>query len=80
MNNQTTPQAQATEDDETCPPGGCEWEFCDDSFDHEFGTERVHYEQCRICNATRALDSDDGDYDPPEPDNEPCWENGKAYY
>lgn len=45
-----------------------EWEFQDDSFDHEFGTERVHYWQCSECGATKPVeasdfDDDTGDYD-----------------
>lgn len=38
-----------------------EWEFVDDSFDHEFGTERVHYWRCSRCDATREMEA--GDYD-----------------
>ena len=30
-----------------------EWEFVDDSFDHAFGTERVHFERCTKCDTTR---------------------------
>lgn len=26
-----------------------EWKFNDDSFDHEFGTERIHSWQCEKC-------------------------------
>jgi hypothetical protein len=37
-----------------------EWEFQDDSFDHAFGTERVHYFRCGICNETRGMEP--GDY------------------
>ena len=29
------------------------WKFTDDSFDHEYGTERVYYWECRNCNATK---------------------------
>jgi hypothetical protein len=38
-----------------------EWEFQDDSFDHEYGTERVHYWRCAHCDETRAMEA--GDYD-----------------
>ena len=38
-----------------------EWEFCDESFDHEYGTERVHYFVCQNCEETR--DMEPGDYD-----------------
>ena len=26
-----------------------EWEFVDDSFDHEFGREVIRYWECEIC-------------------------------
>lgn len=38
-----------------------DWKFQDESFDHEFGCERVHYWQCARCGATREVN--DGDYD-----------------
>ena len=38
-----------------------EWEFTDDSFDHEFGTERIHYWTCTHCGETRGMGP--GDYD-----------------
>lgn len=38
------------------------WEFQDDSFDHEFGTETVHYFMCAECGATRDIET--SDYDP----------------
>lgn len=38
-----------------------EWEFQDDSFDHEFGTERVHYWLCVHCGETKNMEP--GDYD-----------------
>lgn len=38
-----------------------EWEFCDDSFDHEYGTERMQYFVCKHCGQTR--DMEPGDYD-----------------
>jgi hypothetical protein len=34
---------------------GHEWEVVDDSFDHEFGTEKMVYERCELCGATRDL-------------------------
>lgn len=34
---------------ETCEH---EWTNCDDSFDHEFGTERILYKLCEYCGAT----------------------------
>lgn len=37
-----------------------DWEFQDDSFDHAFGTERIHYFQCKHCEATRPMAA--GDY------------------
>jgi hypothetical protein len=42
-----------------------DWEFQDDSFDHEFGTEKIHYMQCTICGLTRDVERDDF------PDSEP---------
>lgn len=36
-----------------------DWKFQDDSFDHEFGTERVHYWQCERCGATREMEAAD---------------------
>jgi hypothetical protein len=46
-----------------------EWEFQDDSFDHEFGTERVHYWQCQRCGAMRDMEPADyhPEYDDPTP-------------
>ena len=36
---------------DTPDPGDCEhdWENCDDSFSHEFGTEIIRYRQCPKC-------------------------------
>lgn len=30
-----------------------EWKFIDDSFDHEFGTEQIYYDECQKCGETR---------------------------
>ena len=38
-----------------------DWEFQDDSFDHEYGTEQVFYYRCTRCDATRNMEP--GDYD-----------------
>lgn len=38
-----------TEEQKACDH---EWEFQDDSFDHEFGTEVIHYWECPKCGAT----------------------------
>lgn len=38
-----------------------DWKLQDDSFDHEFGTESVHYWQCEQCGAIREMEA--GDYD-----------------
>lgn len=43
-----------------CAADDHDWEFQDDSFDHEFGTERVHYFLCQKCQATRGMEA--GDY------------------
>lgn len=45
----------------TYEPCDHDWDFHDDSFDHEFGTERVHYFVCEKCGADRAAEA--GDYD-----------------
>lgn len=56
MNNQTTPQAQATDDDDCCPPGECDMRVTDDSFDHAFGVHRVPlYLQCNVCWRTASM-------------------------
>lgn len=79
MNTDTAGTSSAIDNEDTCPPGGCDWEFCDDSFDHEFGTETIQYEECRHCGTTRALESDWTSYDPPEREQDTGWENGRAY-
>lgn len=38
--------------DEPDDPCDHEWEFCDDSFDHEFGTEVIRYWRCEKCGKT----------------------------
>lgn len=61
----TTPTPAPQQEATTCEvaPGEFdhEWEFVDESFDHEFGTERVHYWKCAHCELTRAMEP--GDYD-----------------
>lgn len=48
----------------TNPTDGCaigtpdedhDWEFQDDSFDHEFGTEQIHYFKCNRCGREREM-------------------------
>ncbi len=39
-----------------------DYEEIDDSFDHEFGTERIYYRRCKICDATTECE-DFGDPD-----------------
>jgi len=45
-----------------CYLGGGEFdhdlEVCDDSFDHEYGTERIQYMQCAVCGATHDEDAE----------------------
>lgn len=41
--------------------GSHDWEFKDDSFDHDLGTEVVHYFQCSECGATRDMQPGDND-------------------
>jgi len=36
-----------------------DWKFVDESFDHEFGTEVVHYYECKHCNATKDAGGED---------------------
>ena len=38
-----------------------DWQFVDESFDHAYGTERVHFWRCERCDATRGMEA--GDYD-----------------
>ena len=41
-----------------------EWSFVDDSFDHEYGTEFIYYEECLLCGANRrASPHEFNDYD-----------------
>jgi len=30
-----------------------DWEYIDNSFDHEFGCEQVVFERCRLCDVER---------------------------
>lgn len=39
-----------------------DWEFVDDSFDHEYGTEQVHYFACSRCEMTRNVEPGEFDY------------------
>ena len=39
-----------------------DWEFVDDSFDHEFGCEQIHYWVCSICDTQREMEQGDYDY------------------
>ena len=65
---------RAVRSDHRSAQGGCmvtpdptvcdhDWEFQDDSFDHDFGTERVHYWRCALCDATREVEPGDFDYE-----------------
>lgn len=57
-----------TLDEHNCEVDGHEWEFQDDSFTHEFGTEVIHYFTCKHCDASRGMEeSDYYDDDPGEP-------------
>lgn len=46
-----------------------DWEKHDDSFDHEYGTEVIRYEQCRRCFKIKS-EEDVDDSDPPERDED----------
>jgi hypothetical protein len=61
--NEDLESAQAEEKDKSKIDH--DWEFQDDSFDHAFGTERVHYYCCQRCGATKATEV--GDY------GDDCW-------
>ena len=37
-----------------------DWKFRDDSFDHEYGTERIWYWECERCGETKEMEP--GDY------------------
>jgi len=40
-----------------------EWEYRDDSFDHEFGTEKIPpYEKCILCDEVRNYEAPDQSY------------------
>lgn len=41
-----------------------DWHFVDQSFDHAFGTEKVHTFECSKCGMTRAANP--GDYEGPD--------------
>lgn len=43
--------------------GGHEWKFRDDSFDHAFGTERIHYFECERCGTHKRAESQDFAHD-----------------
>lgn len=36
-----------------------DWQFIDDSFSHEYGTEIVVYWQCSKCDKTKNVEPDD---------------------
>lgn len=40
-----------------------DWEVVDESFDHEYGCERIVFERCRLCDAVQ-------EYDPPTFDDD----------
>ena len=48
-----------TEEQENCDH---DWKFRDDSFSHEFGVERIVYEECDKCSLTRPVQPRD-DYE-----------------
>jgi hypothetical protein len=35
-----------------------DWEFVDDSFDHEYGVEFIHFERCLVCGEMRDCDNE----------------------
>lgn len=40
-----------------------EWEFQDESFDHEYGCEQVHFWRCAYCGETKGMESGDYGFD-----------------
>lgn len=56
-----------------CAEWGHDWEFQDDSFDHEFGTERVHYWLCPTCECTRSMEPGDFADDDHYYEDQPTW-------
>lgn len=50
-----------TPDEEASTECDHEWEFQDDSFDHEYGCQQVFYFLCEKCGQTREVEP--GDYD-----------------
>jgi len=60
MNTSSNPQVEiSTEVDCEAEDNDHDWEFRDDSFDHEYGTETVHYWECSKCHKTRDVESND---------------------
>ena len=56
MDTKEPTKAQATDDDDCCPPGECDMRVTDDSFDHAFGVHRVPlYLQCNVCWRTASM-------------------------
>lgn len=37
-----------------------DWEEVDDSFDHEYGTEQIHYRRCLKCGLEAEAERDSG--------------------
>ena len=50
MNTYTPAEGQCCDHD---------WKLQDDSFDHEFGTESIHYWLCTKCEATKDIEAED---------------------
>lgn len=40
-----------------------DWEYQDDSFSHEFGTEFIFYWKCKHCDLTRDVNASDDFYE-----------------
>lgn len=49
--------------DADADPCDHKWIFQDDSFDHEFGTKKIHYWQCDKCGAERPTTPEDYYFD-----------------
>ena len=40
-----------------------DWKLQDESFDHEYGTEQVHFWRCAHCDETKDMEAGDYGYD-----------------
>lgn len=55
--------AMAFGDTVCCADDEHEWKARDESFDHEYGTQQVHFYECELCGATRHPEPGDDCHD-----------------